>query len=67
MIISIIAAVADNMIIGNNNSLPWDLPADMKYFKKITWGKPIIMGAKTFASIGRALPNRKNIILSWKI
>jgi len=65
MIISIIAAVADNMVIGNNNSLPWNLPADMEYFKKTTWGKPIIMGAKTFESIGKALSNRKNIILSF--
>lgn len=64
MIISIIVAMADNMIIGDKNSLPWNLPADMKYFRKITLGKPIIMGAKTFESIGKALPNRKNIILS---
>ncbi|MBU3942496.1 type 3 dihydrofolate reductase [Patescibacteria group bacterium] len=65
MIISIIAAVADNMIIGDKNSLPWSLPADMEYFKANTNGKPIIMGAKTFESIGKALPNRKNIILSF--
>ena len=65
MIISIIAAVADNMIIGNNNSLPWSLPADLEYFKKNTLGKPVIMGAKTFESIGKVLPDRKNIILSF--
>ena len=65
MIISIIAALADNMVIGNKNSLPWKLSADMEYFKKTTLGKPIIMGAKTFESIGMALPNRKNIILSY--
>lgn len=65
MIISIIAAVADNMIIGNNNSLPWNLPADLEYFKKNTLGKSVIMGAKTFESIGKVLPNRKNIILSF--
>ncbi|MFH1656549.1 MAG: dihydrofolate reductase [Candidatus Nealsonbacteria bacterium] len=64
MIISIISAVADNMIIGNNNSLPWDMPADLKYFKEITLNKSVIMGARTFESIGKALPNRKNIILS---
>ena len=64
MIISIIAAVADNMVIGNKNSLPWNLPADMEYFKKVTLGKPVIMGTKTFESIGMALSNRKNIILS---
>lgn len=65
MIISIIVAMADNMVIGNKNSLPWNLPADMEYFRKTTLGKPIIMGAKTFESIGKALPNRKNIILSY--
>lgn len=65
MIISIIVAMADNMIIGDKNSLPWNLPADMEYFRKTTLGKPIIMGAKTFESIGKALPNRKNIILSY--
>lgn len=65
MIISIIVAMADNMIIGDKNSLPWKLPADMEYFKKNTLGKPIIMGAKTFESIGKALPGRKNIILSF--
>ncbi len=64
MIISIIAAVADNRVIGNKNSLPWHLPADMEYFKKTTAGKPIIMGARTFESIGKALPGRKNIVLS---
>lgn len=65
MIISIIVAMADNMIIGDKNSLPWKLPADMEYFKKNTLGKPIIMGAKTFESIGKALPGRKNIVLSF--
>jgi len=65
MIISIIAAVADNMVIGDKNSLPWSLPADLEHFKKTTLGKPVIMGAKTFESIGMALPNRKNIILSF--
>jgi dihydrofolate reductase len=64
MIISIIAAVADNMVIGKNNLLPWHLPADFEYFKKVSLGKPIIMGAKTFESIGKALPGRKNIVLS---
>ena len=65
MIISIIAAVADNMVIGNKNSLPWNLPADLEYFKKNTLGKPVIMGDKTFESIGKVLPGRKNIILSF--
>jgi len=65
MIISIISAVAENRVIGNKNSLPWHLPADFKYFKETTLGKPIIMGLKTFKSIGeKPLPGRKNIILN---
>lgn len=64
MTISIIAALAKNRIIGKNNKLPWNLPADLKHFKKLTLGKPIIMGQKTFESIGRPLPGRANIILS---
>jgi dihydrofolate reductase len=66
MIISIIAAVADNLVIGKNNVLPWHLPADFEYFKKASVGKPIILGEKTFESIGKALPSRKNIILTNK-
>lgn len=63
--ISIIAAVADNGVIGKSNSLPWHLPADFKYFKENTLGKPIVMGFKTFQSIGnRPLLGRKNIILN---
>ena len=65
MIISIISAVAENMVIGRDNSLPWSLPADLEYFKKKTLNKPVIMGQKTYESIGRALPNRKNIVLSY--
>ncbi len=64
MIISIIAAIGNNRVIGIKNSLPWHFPADLEYFKKNTIGKPVIMGAKTFESIGKSLPNRKNIILS---
>lgn len=65
MIVSIIAAVADNGVIGLKNSLPWHLPADFKYFKEITMAKPIVMGLKTFKSIGeKPLPGRKNIILN---
>ena len=59
-----IAAMGKNNVIGIDNSLPWKLPADMKRFKQITSGKPVIMGRKTFESIGRPLPNRKNIILT---
>jgi dihydrofolate reductase len=64
MIISMIVAMSENNVIGNQNKLPWHLPADLRYFKKITLGKPIIMGRKTFATIGRPLPGRQNIIVS---
>ncbi len=64
MIISIIAAVGNNRVIGNKNRLPWDLPADMEHFRKLTKGKPIIMGSLTFESIGKALPGRDNIVLT---
>jgi dihydrofolate reductase len=59
-----IVAMADNNIIGKDNDMPWHLPADLAYFKKVTLGKPIIMGRKTYESIGRALPGRRNIIIS---
>lgn len=64
MIISIIAAVASNMVIGIDNRLPWHIPTDLKWFKYITLGKPVIMGRKTFDSIGHPLPKRRNIIIS---
>jgi len=64
MIISIIAAMDRNRLIGNNNQLPWHLPADFAHFKSVTMGKPIIMGRKTFESIGKPLPGRINIVLS---
>ena len=64
MIISLIAAMGRNRVIGKGNSLPWKLPADMERFRKLTSGKPVIMGRKTFESIGKPLRNRKNIILS---
>jgi dihydrofolate reductase len=56
-----------NRLIGRGNALPWHLPADLKYFKSVTMGKPIIMGRKTFESIGKALPGRRNIIISRNI
>lgn len=59
-----IAAMAKNRVIGSNNSMPWHLPADLKHFKKVTLGKPIIMGRKTYVSIGKALPGRLNIVVS---
>lgn len=53
-----------NRLIGNNNQLPWHLPVDFAHFKSVTMGKPIIMGRKTFESIGKPLPGRRNIVLS---
>jgi dihydrofolate reductase len=64
MILSIIAAMDRNQLIGNNNQLPWHLPADFTHFKAKTMGKPILMGRKTFESIGKPLPGRTNIVLS---
>ncbi|MEM1135167.1 MAG: dihydrofolate reductase [Bacteroidota bacterium] len=64
MIVSLIVAASENQVIGRDNQLPWHLPADLKYFKKITSGHCIIMGRKTYDSIGRPLPNRTNIVLS---
>ena len=62
--IALVAAVAENGVIGRNGDLPWRIPADLKYFKKVTLGKPIIMGRKTFESIGRPLPDRQNFVVS---
>lgn len=62
--ISAIVAMSDNFVIGVNNQLPWHIPEDLAHFKKITNGHPIIMGRKTFESIGKILPNRTNIIIT---
>ncbi|MDC9728851.1 MAG: dihydrofolate reductase [Methyloprofundus sp.] len=64
MKLSLIVAMAENRTIGINKQMPWHLSADLKKFKKITMGHPIIMGRKTFESIGRPLPGRKNIVIS---
>lgn len=64
MKISLIAAMADDRIIGQDNQMPWHLPADFAWFKAQTLGKPVIMGRHTFVSIGRPLPGRRNIVLS---
>ena len=64
MKISLIVAVSRNGAIGLNNQLPWYLPEDLKYFKSVTMCKPLIMGRKTFDSIGRPLPGRANIVLT---
>lgn len=62
--LSLIAAVSKNGVIGREQTLPWHLPEDLKRFKEITYGAPVIMGRKTYESIGRLLPGRKNIIVS---
>lgn len=64
MIVSMIAAMAKNGVIGKDNQMPWHLPADFAWFKRCTMGKPIIMGRKTFESIGRPLPGRLNIVIT---
>ena len=62
--LSIVVAMDNNGLIGKDNQLPWHLPADLAYFKKITTGKSILMGRKTYDSIGRPLPNRRNIVIT---
>jgi len=64
MRIALIVAAAQNGVIGKNNKMPWHLPQDLQYFKRITLGKPVIMGRKTYESIGRPLPGRDNIVIS---
>lgn len=64
MRLSLIVAAADRGVIGQGNALPWRLPEDLKRFKALTLGKPIIMGRKTFDSIGKPLPGRTNIVIS---
>lgn len=64
MHIALIWAMARNGVIGRDNKLPWYLPEDLKYFKRVTTGKPVIMGRKTYDSIGRPLPNRTNIVVT---
>lgn len=64
MIFSLIAAMDNNRLIGKDNDLPWHLPADLQHFKSVTMSKPILMGRKTYDSIGRPLPGRQNIVLT---
>jgi dihydrofolate reductase len=70
MILSLIVATDENNVIGKDNKLPWHLPNDLKYFKNQTWAMPILMGRKTFESIGKPLPGRKSIVITrsndWK-
>jgi len=71
MIITLVVAAANNNAIGKDNKLLWHLPNDMKYFKNVTWGMPVVMGRKTFEALGKPLAGRKNIVLTrqnnWKI
>lgn len=67
MKIAMIAAMAKGRVIGKNNQMPWHLQADLKHFKAVTLGKPVLMGRKTFQSIGRPLPGRRNLVVSRTI
>jgi dihydrofolate reductase len=62
--ISMVAAMANNRVIGKDNKMPWHMPADLKHFKKVTMGKPVLMGRKTYESIGMLLPGRENVIVT---
>jgi dihydrofolate reductase len=62
--ISMVCAMAKNRVIGKDNQMPWHLPADLKHFKAVTMSKPIVMGRKTYESIGRPLPGRQNVVIS---
>jgi dihydrofolate reductase len=70
MKVAIIVAMSTNRVIGHDNKLPWHIPADLKHFKALTLGKPIVMGRKTYESIGKPLPGRDNIVITrqsgWK-
>jgi len=64
MLVSLVVAMGRNRVIGRDNALPWHLPADLKHFRAVTLGKPVVMGRRTHASIGRPLPERTNIVIS---
>ncbi|HEX9139976.1 MAG TPA: dihydrofolate reductase [Steroidobacteraceae bacterium] len=64
MQIALVVAVADNGVIGRDQQLPWHLPDDLRHFKAVTMGKPLLMGRRTLESIGRALPGRRNLVLT---
>lgn len=64
MKISLIVAMAQNRVIGADNAMPWHLPADLRHFKAVTLGKPVVMGRRTFESIGRPLPGRRNLVIT---
>jgi dihydrofolate reductase len=64
---SLVVAMARNRVIGRDNALPWRLPADLAHFKKVTMGHPIVMGRRTYESIGKALPGRRNIVVTRNV
>ena len=64
MRLSLVVAMARNRVIGRDNALPWRLPADLAHFRKVTMGHPVVMGRRTFESIGKALPGRRNIVIT---
>ena len=64
MIVSLVAAMAENRVIGRNGRLPWHLPDEIKHFKRLTVDHTVVMGRKTFEEIGRPLPNRRNVVIS---
>jgi dihydrofolate reductase len=64
LILSLLVAADENNLIGKDNQLPWHLPDDLRYFRNQTWGMPILMGRKTFESIGKPLPGRKSIVIT---
>jgi len=63
-VLELVVAASENDVIGRGNRLPWHLPADLRHFKSLTIGKPVLMGRKTYESIGKALPQRTNIVMS---
>ncbi len=67
MRLALIAAMSLNRVIGINGTLPWHIPEDLKHFRRLTLGKPVIMGRKTFESIGRALPKRHNVVITRQL
>ncbi len=64
VILSLIAAMAKHRVIGADNRMPWHLPADLRHFKDLTWGKSVVMGRQTYLSLGKPLPGRRNIVLT---
>jgi dihydrofolate reductase len=65
--VALVVAMSDNGVIGRDGRLPWHLPDDLKYFKLVTYGKPVLMGRRTFESIGKPLPGRRNLVLSRSV